>query len=282
MNTAALPPNFPALKASRPALVAMIHLGALPGTPFAASGTAAEQASLPARLAEQAAREAALYRDAGVDALLLENMHDRPYLRRSVGPEITAAMTLAAAAVRAEAPALPIGVQILAGANREALAVALACGLDFIRAEAFVFGHLADEGWMDADAGELLRYRRHIGASQVAIWTDLRKKHASHAGSADLSLADWAREATFAGAAAVILTGASTGHAADPAALDQVRAACPLPVVIGSGICPENAAAYRSADAWIVGSSLKQGGHWAAAPDPARVEAMVREAQRAR
>ncbi len=280
MNTAALQPSFPALNASRPALVAMIHLGALPGTPYAAAGSAAEQASLPARLAEQAAREAALYRDAGVDALLLENMHDRPYLRRNVGPEITAVMTLAAAAVRAEAPELPIGVQILAGANREALAVALACGLDFIRAEAFVFGHLADEGWMDADAGELLRYRRQIGADKVAIWTDLRKKHASHALTADLSLAHWAREAAFAGASALILTGASTGLAADSAELDDVRAACSLPIVIGSGINPTNASAYRSADAWIVGSSLKRDGHWAAEPDPARVEAMVRAAQR--
>jgi hypothetical protein len=269
------------MPSGRPALVAMIHLGAFPGTPYAAARTPEEAFALPQRLAEQAAREAALYRDAGVDAIILENMHDRPYLRRNVGPEITAVMTLAASAARTAAPKLPMGVQILAGANREALAVALACGLDFIRAESLVFAHLSDEGWMDADAGDFLRYRRQIGAEQVAIWTDLRKKHASHALTADLSLADWAREATFAGASALILTGASTGLAADPAALDEVRTASSLPLVIGSGLTPENAAAYRSADAWIVGSSLKRGGHWNESPDPARVDAMVRAARRA-
>ena len=37
-------------------------------------------------------------------------------------------------------------IQVLAGANKGALAVALAAELDFIRAEGFVFGHVADEG----------------------------------------------------------------------------------------------------------------------------------------
>ena len=39
----------------------------------------------------------------------------------------------------------------------EALAVASACGLQFIRVEGFVFGHVADEGYTNACAGDLLR-----------------------------------------------------------------------------------------------------------------------------
>jgi hypothetical protein len=35
-----------------------------------------------------------------VDAILLENMHDVPYLNRAVGPEIVAAMTAVCSAVR--------------------------------------------------------------------------------------------------------------------------------------------------------------------------------------
>ena len=73
---------------SRPGrILAMIHVGALPGTPRS-RGSMAE-------VVERAAAEAAVYRDAGVDALLVENMHDVPYLNRAVGPEITAAMTVA-------------------------------------------------------------------------------------------------------------------------------------------------------------------------------------------
>lgn len=66
---------------------------------------------------------------------------------------------------------------LIAGANKEALAVAMATGGSFIRAEGFVFSHVADEGWMDSCAGELLRYRRSIGAEDVAILTDIKKKH---------------------------------------------------------------------------------------------------------
>ncbi len=254
-----------------PALLAMIHLGALPGTPHAHLH--------PQRIARQAAVEAQLYQSEGVDGLLIENMHDRPYLKRKVGPEITAAITLAAAAVRRAAPGLPIGLQVLAGANRDALAIAYACGLDFIRVESFVFGHLADEGWMDSDAGSLLRYRRQIGANMVGIWADVQKKHASHAVTADLSLKDWAREAEFAGASALIVTGKSTGMPADPADLESLRPACRLPLVIGSGINAENALQYAKADAWIVGSSLKRDGRWNAEPDAVRVRQMVQLAR---
>ena len=84
---------------------------------------------------------------------MIENMHDRPYLRQSVGPEVTATMAAVLDAIR-RAVDVPLGVQILAGANREALAVAFAGGASFIRAENFVFAHVADEGLMpDADAG---------------------------------------------------------------------------------------------------------------------------------
>jgi predicted TIM-barrel enzyme len=40
-----------------------------------------------------------------------------------------------------------------------------------------VFGHVADEGYFDACAGALLRYRRQIGAEDVLIFTDIKKKH---------------------------------------------------------------------------------------------------------
>lgn len=55
--------------------------------------------------------------------------------------------------------------------------MAKACGFQFIRAEGFVFGHVADEGFISSDAGELLRYRRSISADNVLVFTDIKKKH---------------------------------------------------------------------------------------------------------
>ncbi|XP_014676433.1 PREDICTED: uncharacterized protein F13E9.13, mitochondrial-like isoform X2 [Priapulus caudatus] len=81
------------------------------------------------KIVSAAKREAEMYLDAKVDGVCIENMHDVPYLHSDrVGPETVAAMTRVAATVRAAAPSLPLGVQILAAANTQAMAVARAAG----------------------------------------------------------------------------------------------------------------------------------------------------------
>jgi hypothetical protein len=67
-------------------VIGMIHLGALPGTPACESSLADVE--------KLAVRETILLRDAGVHGLMIENMHDTPYLRGIVGPEIVAAMAI--------------------------------------------------------------------------------------------------------------------------------------------------------------------------------------------
>ena len=189
-------------------------------------------------------------------------MHDVPYLRGAVGPEIVAAMAAVAREVR-RGCARPLGAQLLAGAGREALAVALAAGLDFIRVEGFVFAHVADEGLLQACAGELLRYRRAIGAERIAVWADIKKKHCSHAITADQDIVEAAEAAEFFLADAGDLTGRSTGAPADLEELARVKAAVGLPVVVGSGVTVANVHEYLPhADALIVGSHFKEQGHW--------------------
>jgi membrane complex biogenesis BtpA family protein len=235
-------------------IIAMVHVAALPGTP----GNV-----LPVHeIVEKALKEAKILEHAGVDAILIENMHDRPYLNRKVGPEIIASLTAVASKLR-EQISVPPGIQILAGANKAALAVAQAARFDFIRAEGFVFGHLADEGWMNSDAGKLLRYRKQIGAENILIFTDIKKKHASHAASSDISIAETAKAASFFLSDGLVVTGNATG---EKASLDDVKAVknvSSLPVLIGSGIDLRNIAQYwHHADAFIVGSSLKKEGIW--------------------
>ena len=257
------------------ALVGMVHVGALPGTP--------RHARTLREIVRQAAEEARILADAGVDAVLLENMHDVPYLRRDVGPEIVAGMTAVGRAVR-DAVAIPLGVQILAGANRAALAVALAIGARFLRAEGYAFAAVADEGLLDeADAGPLLRYRRAIGAEDVRIFADVKKKHSAHAITADVSPAETAKAAVFLGADGVIVTGPATGEPASGRDLAAVREAVDAPVLVGSGVDPESVAGLLAhADGLIVGSWLKVDGRWSNPPDPARVARMVEAVARIR
>jgi uncharacterized protein len=249
------------------ALIGMIHAGALPGTAHAREPLDA--------LVGRAVAEARVYRDAGFNALMLENMHDRPYLAGSVGPEIVASMTAIAREIVREVR-LPLGVQVLAAANREALAVALASGASFVRAEGFVFAHVADEGVIEACAGPLLRYRRAVGAERVRVFADIKKKHSAHAITSDVSLAETARAAEFFSADGVIVTGAATGAPALPEDVDAVASGAPLPVLVGSGITPENMARYAAADGFIVGSSVKRGGRWQNELDPAACAAVAR------
>ena len=49
------------------------------------------------------------------DCVLIENMHDRPYLNGHVGPEVIASMTAVCGEVKRTFPDIPFGVQILAG-----------------------------------------------------------------------------------------------------------------------------------------------------------------------
>lgn len=255
-------------------IIAMIHLRPLPGTPgFAGDLTA---------VVETAVEEARIYHQEGVDALAVENMHDTPYLRGTVGPEITAAITVVGREVK-RAVGLPCGVQILAGANREAVAAAQAAGLDFIRAEGFVFAHVADEGIFQSCAGELLRYRRQIGAERVLVLADIKKKHGAHAITNDVSIVETARAAELFRGDGVIVTGRCTGEATDLAEVQQVRDAVSIPVLVGSGVTLDNVERYlAAADALIVGSWFKRDARWNNEVEPDRVARLMERVRRFR
>ena len=249
-------------------VIGVIHVGALPGTP--------RNTQSVSELVTAARREAELYRESGVDGVMIENMHDVPYLRGEVGPEIVAAMAAIGTEVKAESR-LPVGIQILAGANIEAMAVAHAAGLDFIRAEAYAYAHVADEGLIEASAAKLLRYRRMIGATNVQVWTDVKKKHAAHAITADVSLGETAETIEFMGADCVIVTGNATGKPPSAADVREAKMHCRLPVFLGSGISADNIREfYSEADGFIIGSSFKVDGLWSNTIDPARVEKFMR------
>ena len=252
----------------------MIHVPALPGTP-------AHQLS-SAAIIKQVVKEAKLYAKAGVDALMIENMHDTPYLKNKVGPEIVAMMTVIAHEIK-KVVALPLGIQILAAANQSALAVAKAASLDFIRAEGFVFGHVADEGYIDANAGELLRYRKLIGATDIAIFTDLKKKHSAHAVTADVDIVETAKAAAFFRSDGLIITGTATGHAADLEEIKAVAKSTNLPVFVGSGVNLDNIADYlKICDGLIIGSYFKEKSYWENPISPTKVKAFMKKVRQLR
>ena len=137
-----------------------------------------------------------------------------------------------------------------------------------------MFGHVADEGWIDACAGDVMRLRCHMQAdSHVAILADVKKKHSAHAMTADVSLVETAKAAEFFLADGIVVTGAATGKEADAEDVRAVVEGVPkMPVLVGSGVTSENVAKFAHAFGLIVGSHFKKEGAWANELDPARIE----------
>jgi membrane complex biogenesis BtpA family protein len=249
------------------ALLGVLHVGPLPGAPGCGRPVA--------EIAAAAIADAHQYCAAGFHGLILENTFDRPYLKREVGPEIIAAMTAIACEVRRAVP-LPLGVQVLAGANAAAVAVAQSSGAAFVRVEGYVFAHVADEGVIEASAGDLLRYRQAIGAPGIRIFADIKKKHSAHAITSDVDIAETARAAEFFQADGVIVSGPATGRPTDPYEVRAVASAVTIPTLVGSGVTPENISGLVDADALIVGSYVKRGHVWSNPLDEGNVAAIAR------
>ncbi len=270
-----MPVAFRALFEKPRPLIAMIHTGPSPGVP----GFICIQSAV-----ERAVAEAEVYLRAGVDGILIENMYDFPCVHeREMGPEVAAFLTRVAYSVKRRARYTPVGLHVLFQGNKTALAVALAAGCDFIRAEGWTHAHVADKGLADASAGAVLRYRHAIGAHDLPVFADVRKKHAAHALTADLSIADLARGMALHQADAVVVTGTHTGEAPALADLRAVRSATTLPVLVGSGTTADNYGDfYDLADGFIVGSALKEGGRWDAPVCQQRVEKLVTTAEQIR
>jgi membrane complex biogenesis BtpA family protein len=252
-------------------LIGMIHVPALPGCPF--------NKLSPREIVDKCILEANIYKKTLIDSVMIENMHDIPYLKRQVGPEITSIMSIIAYEIRKVFETQPVGVQILAGANKDALSAAYNSGLNFIRAEGFVFSHIGDEGVFESDAGELLRYRKNIGAdgiNGVKIFTDIKKKHSANFITSDVDIAEMAKNAEFFGSDGIIVTGSSTGGEASVKEILEVKQSTTLPVLVGSGVTYENLENYASiADSLIVGSYFKQIGYWKNELDEQKIQKFV-------
>ena len=240
---------------NRPLIIGCVHILPLPG--------AAGYTGKIDEIIKLATEEAVIYADSGFDAVLLENMHDTPYLKGYVDPETVAAMTAVACNVKKVLVDTPVGLQVLSAANREALGIAIAAKLDFMRVEGFTFAHVADEGIIESCAADIIRLRHYLKAENIHIYADIKKKHSAHSITGDVSISETAEAAEFMKADGVVITGSATGKAPSAEELIAVKTTTRLPVMLGSGITPDNISQYKkNADGIIIGSYCKVGGNW--------------------
>ncbi|MCW2731026.1 MAG: hypothetical protein JWR13_1842 [Mycobacterium sp.] len=260
----------------RHVLIGMLHLLPLPGAPRYRPRDGVRSA------VARALSEARRLVDAGFDGFIVENAWDIPFVKPDdVGHETTAALTVVVSELRREFPDIPIGINCLANAVEVSIAVATATGGAFVRANQWVNAYVANEGIIEGRAGSVSRYRHAIGGDGVSVWADVQVKLGAHAITGDRSITEQAKDAAWFDADALIVTGTRLGDPPDHTDLKLIAQATPLPVVVGSGVRVDNLAdVLASADAVIVGTSIKRGGVWHGAMDETILAAMATERDR--
>jgi membrane complex biogenesis BtpA family protein len=252
-------------------LIGVVHLRPLPGSP--------RWKGMLNEVIRLAVEDARAYERGGVDGLFIENFGDVPFTKTKVGPETVAAMAATGRAVR-EAVKVPLGFNVLRNDARAALALCAACDGSFIRVNVHTGAMLTDQGLIEGNAFETLRYRQQV-CPEAHIFADVHVKHAVPLG--DWSLEDAARDTIERGLAdALIVSGAGTGMAADVSDVQRVRNACPKArILLGSGVTVGNTRDFLEiADGFIVGTSLKAGGKVSSPVETKRVEELVRAIRR--
>ena len=253
--------------------VAMAHLPPLPGTPLY------DEAGGPAAIVEAVRRDVGLLLQAGFDGILFCNEGDRPYqLRASL--EGVAMMARVVAEVAPDDR--PFGVDYLWD-PQAALAVAAVTGASFMR-EVVTGVYESDLGLWAPDAGRLLRYRRELNATHVAVFMNITPEFASTLGSRDI--ATTARSVQVSSLAdAILVSGPMAGAEPSVDAVRRAKEGCggETPVLANTGVKSTNVRDFLDvADGAIVGSDLKvDGGTWNAV-DPARAERFMAEVRAAR
>lgn len=254
-------------------VIAMVHVGALPGSPLY-DGEGGIDAIIDAARDDLQALQ-----DAGFDAVMFGNENDRPY-EFNVDCASTATMAYVIGRLRDEIT-VPFGVNVLWD-PKSSIALAAATGADFVR-EIFTGTYASDMGPWNPDAGAAMRYRNGLGCNHVAMLYNIC---AEFADSLDRrSMADRARSAVFSSIPdAVLVSGQITGEAAHMSDLEAVKAVLPdTPVLANTGVKHATVGDVLSvADGCIVGSSLKVDGDTWNSVDRDRAKDFMDKARAAR
>ena len=256
-------------------LIGVVHLAPTPGAAAWTGSTAGSSAAM-ARSLEGAIRDSRAYVEGGVDALIVENFHDAPFVKTGVEPAAIAALALAVDRVRSVPGVAEVGVNVLRNDAHAALGIAAATGATFVRVNVHTGSMFTDQGLVEGRSSETMRERARI-CPEVFVLADVHVKHATPVPGE--ALEDAARDAVHRGRAdGLIVSGVATGAPPDVARIARVRDAvgADVPLLVGSGLRVDNAKALLAqADAAIVGTAAKVDGNVAEPVDVARVRALM-------
>lgn len=234
------------------AVIAMAHIGALPGAPLhdAIGGVA--------RLIDDVARDIERLQAGGVDAIMFGNENDRPYVFRAP-PEGLAGMT---AVVQALKPMLkvPFGVNYLWD-PAASVAIGAATGASFVR-EIFTGLFASDMGLWQPDCAAASRLRTQVGRPDLKLLFNINAEFAFSLDQRPIELR--AKSAVFSSLAdAILVSGPITGQPADASDLRKVcEAIHEVPVLANTGVNLDNVSdVLKLASGVVIGTHFKVDGN---------------------
>src|SRR4051794_34091432 len=183
--------NFATL-GKKKVVLGMVHLGALPGTPFSEAGSYAE-------VKAKAVRDALALEAGGADGCVVQNAGDRVFALDQADPVVVVGVADVVRAIdESTGPHFQIGVQILRNDLKSALAVAHICGGSFLRCGALIGTTVTASGIMQGDPYDFQAYRQRLGAEQVKLIAEIHSMHFEWLGGR--AIGETARNARYAGA----------------------------------------------------------------------------------
>ena len=232
-------------------IIGMVHLLPLPGSPGAISLNA---------VTRRAVSDAKNLQKAGFDAIIIENFGDSPFYSNRVPPETISSFTYAANKV-SEMVTIPLGINVLRNDGFAAVAIANTVNAKFIRVNVFISAALTDQGIIQGEAAQLVRYRDNLN-EDIAIFADVSVKHSYPLTGIKPDLVQEIKEAYFRGKAdAIILSGTETGAPPKVDDILKIRSVIKdIPLIQGSGANEKNIQQFKKVfNAIIIGTSIKKG-----------------------
>lgn len=246
-------------------IIGMIHLKALPMSPC--------NVLLVDEIYDRARQDLEELQNNGATSAIIENFNDTPYALDNDRYTLYAMCGIVARLK--EIAKIPLGLNIQFNCVEDEIAMATACGLDYVRIEAYVDNRVGAFGFTEAKASRVERLRKLYG-SKVKVYADINVKH-SHPLVSGIGYKELIDEAVDAGADAIIVTGLKTGE--NPKIEDVIevkKEAKNIPVILGSGINKDNISTYYDyIDGAIVGTSFKKNGNVHEAIDGKAVKEFV-------
>ncbi|UNB49982.1 BtpA/SgcQ family protein [Mycolicibacterium sp. YH-1] len=243
-------------------IIAMLHLGALPGDP------AYDTASGMRKIVDDARRDLDALQSGGVDAVLISNEFSLPYLTKTE-PITAIAMARVIGEIHDDIR-VPYGANVLWD-GIASIDLASATGASFVR-EIFTGVYASDFGMWDTNVGAAARHRRRVDATGVRLLFNVVPEATAYV--ADRDLASITRSTVFnARPDALVVSGLTAGAPTDSSALSTVKAnAGDVPVFVNTGMRVDTAEQQLAiADGAVVGTAFKKDGIFENSADQKRV-----------